>query len=215
MIQMIVGLVLCTVQAILLVPLLRHAARYRAVDGVSVSGEAAWTVAGLGWVAYGLTWPAPILVVSGLLAAAGSGTYVLLLRRHCSRFDASAAVAVGAVTAAGLVAGWVVGGVLGLAVALGLFGIVQFIPQAVVVVRGWGRPQEGVNAAAAGLRAVYTGAWALYAGAWALLGLARADWPLIAWGVSGAVVFAAQAFNAGARRPATSVPDSAVVETVS
>lgn len=197
---LLIGLVLCAVQAALIPPLLRHARTARTTTGISIPGEAAWCIGASGWITYGtLTSSVPVAMsgVFGLTAAAG-----LLVILHPVITPGQRTVAARAMCAVlALFAGCMIwlGPVTGLALGLAIFGTVQFLPHmyAVLVLRG--APAAGVSATAAALRALFTGAWAVYAVLDPLLGTAdHVDWPVLAWGVSGALVFSAQAVLAAA-----------------
>lgn len=193
--QTVFGLILCGIQAALLLPLLTHARRHRSALGVSLPGEAAWAAAGLGWMAYGLLAQTPVLILSGALATAGSAGLCLLLRRDDSvplrTWNISVLTGVGLLLALG--AATMLWGLAGLSVVLAVFGVVQFLPQAITIITRWNKPNPGVSVKAAALRGIYTLSWAGYAAGWAVFSTADADWPLITWGVSGAVVFTVQA----------------------
>jgi hypothetical protein len=193
------GIALVAVQAALLMPLVVHAVRVRSGVGMSLSGEAIWAVAGVGWLVYAMWAQAPAVIVSGALAAVGSGLLTVLLWRAKAR-ERRPALLLGAITLIGLASPAILYGEAGLSVALSVFGIVQFVPQflesALHLRNGTATP--GVSLTGAALRSLYTLGWAVYAGGWALWGLAgsRIDWPLVAWGLAGLIAFGAQALAA-------------------
>lgn len=200
------GFGLVAVQASILLPLIRHAARSRNGTGASMSGEAIWAVAGVGWLVYALAADAPAVIVSGTVAAFGSAAMVVLLWTTKSSRDRLGAVALAAATALGLGLPGLVYGAGGLVAALSVFGIVQFVPQFVESARhlSAGTPTPGTSVLAASMRALYAFGWSIYACGWALAGLitsgtsgsGRVDWPLAAWGLAGCVAFASQALAA-------------------
>lgn len=196
----LMGLALLGVQTVLLVPIIVRLVRTGTGAGMSLSAEAIWVAAGLGWLAYGALTGSPTLVVSGAIAALGSGVVGALVLRTASQTARRDAAVLGAVTGAGLLAGTLFGGVLGLSVGLSLFGIVQFVPQLVTSVHllRTGGDTSGVSVLGSVLRGVYTGGWALWAGAWFLWGfqVAEIGWPLVTWGLVGLLAFWIQAAGA-------------------
>lgn len=197
MVQQVFGAVMVIVQTALLIPLLLHAWRRKSIAGVSVTTEALWSAAGVGWLVYGLGTGSLVLVASGALAFLGSFILLALVRTDISRSDMRAIIAAGALMSASMVISWFLSGASGLGVVLAVFGAVQFLPQLKLTLGSWRESAPGVSPHAAGLRALYTGGWAAYAGGWALLGLTdRVDWPLVAWGLAGVVAFSLQAISA-------------------
>lgn len=187
------GVVLLIVQASILAPLIWKAWRDRDGSGVALSGESMWAVAGIGWIGYGIGVESTTLIISGTLAAAGSGvTWALLSGSKPSREKVQAAVIAVALSVI-FVGSWTVAGVVGLSAALAVFGVVQFGPQAFETARcAIARvPTPGVSIAASSMRSSYTAGWAFYAFAGSPV-----DWPLATWGAAGCVVFAAQALTA-------------------
>lgn len=195
----VLGIVLVAVQAVQVAPLVAHAIRTRSAAGVSVPGEAAWAVGGLGWALFGYWTGSPILVVSGCLAAVASGTLTALLWR-APEAARGAAAGLAALTAVALAIPSLAVGVAGLSVALSVFGVVQFLPQLRQSLTAWRSRAStpGVSVTGAVVRSVYTAGWALWGGAYMLWGLppSGVDWPIVAWGVAGAVTFAVQALAA-------------------
>lgn len=181
---------------------------------MALSSEAIWVVAGVGWALYGHGTGSPTLIASGSIAALGSGLLVALMWRYKTRTDQRAALALVAATVVGIFAPHLLGGVVGLSIALAVFGVVQFIPQIVdtaATIRA-GTPMHGVSVVGTAMRAGYTFGWAFYAGAWVLWGItaSQIDWPLVAWGLTGAFAFGLQALAAhrasGTRRTPTDTP---------
>lgn len=209
--HVIFGLVLCAVQGLMLAALISHARRAVSASGASSVGEAAWCAAGIGWMVYGLGTGSTVLVLSGALACAGSAGVLVLLGRWFTPRERAAGALAFMVVAAGLAVGWWVGGAGGIGTALAIFGVGQFAPQALVLRRYWGSPMPGVSTRASLLRTLNTASWAIYAGAWALLGLARYDWPLIAWGIAGTLVFSLTAWNSWRTSTPKNTPLSATV----
>lgn len=201
----ILGLVLLVVQAVQVLPIIVHAVRSRSADGVSVPGEAAWAVGGLGWALFGYWTSSLTLIASGFLAALSSGGLTVLLwnRPGAERTNAAR---LGLLTAVALAIPSVLVGVTGLSIALSVFGVVQFLPQLRQSVRAWSArlATPGVSVLGASVRSVYTAGWAVWGGAYGLWGLppSRIDWPIVAWGVAGAITFALQALVARRARAA-------------
>lgn len=193
--QILFGVCLTSIQALLLLPLLVHAYRTREHHGVSLSGEAAWTAGGLGWLSYGVLTDSPILVASGALAFLGSFLFLALTRRSASRMQQRSCTQIAVGISLALATSYLLCGTPGFSVALAVFGVLQFVPQAMVSQRlhRAGLPGVGVSARAAVLRAVYCGSWAAYAALWAIFGVADYDLPLIAWGIAGGLTFSLQA----------------------
>jgi len=136
----------------------------------------------------------PVLILSGTLALLGCATLLWLLRAAVTTRQCRTGIITAGSVGAALVFAWCWGGVNGLATCLAVIGVVQFLPHLAAIVMLRGRPATGVSPTAAGLRSAYTGAWAVYACGWALAGVvAGVDWPLVTWGVSGALVFGLQA----------------------
>lgn len=192
-IRALFGVSLVVTQVALLVPLITRIRRARSSAGVSVQGEAIWVVAGAGWAAYGVATSSTILTVSGVAALIGSTAVLVYIRSALPHSRVWIAMLL---TASALVAGGVLGGNLGLAIALSVVGCVQFLPQLAVSFRSLVRPHPaaGVSVIASSLRALYTLGWAFYAGATFLWGSAATstDWPLAVWGVAGAVAYTLQ-----------------------
>lgn len=203
MIRAGLGFALLAVQAGLLLPLVVHAIRSRSADGVNLGGEAIWAVAGLGWTLYAIWTHDPVVIASGLLAAAGSAILTSLLWPYTTPGQRRQAVWLSILTVFGLGAS-TLAGTVGLSVGLSVFGVVQFVPQTITSVRALlsGRPVSGVSRTGAALRTVYTGGWAAYAGAWFWWGITAREisWPLVAWGLMGVLAFGTQALSA-ARTP--------------
>lgn len=162
---------------------------------MSIVGEASWAAAGIGWIAYGILFHTPVLILSGALATIGSSGICFLLRKAPSaRTWTLSALAASSLIIA-LIIGFLTWGANGVSTVLAVFGVVQFLPQAVNTIRRWNLRNPGVSQSAATLRGLYTLSWAGYAAGWAIFSIGRADWPLIAWGVTGAIVFFAQALS--------------------
>lgn len=208
----LLGLVLLGVQTALILPLIVRMLRSRDGTGISLSSETMWSVAGLGWLAYGYGTGSSTLIASGAIASAGSTAMAVLLWPGKGRIEHTSGLRVAAVAAAAIVGGTLAAGVAGLSLALSVLGAVQFIPQIVETLRTWRAraPTPGVSPVASSMRAAYTGGWAVWAGAWTLWGIGfdQIDWPLVAWGLAGAVAFGSQALVsvATARRHGDPVP---------
>lgn len=194
--RVVFALVLVGVQALLVVPILVRLSRAHSARGISLVGELIWVVAGIGWAVYGEATGSLALVVSGSLAAATSGiisaiSWRLLPTQH------RMALLLSVVTAAAFIVGFAIAGEAGLTVTLSAFGVVQFLPQLrhSLQLANSAVPTEGVSVAGAVLRVVYSLGWAVYAGAWFLWGMSieQIEWPLLAWGLAGAIAFAVQA----------------------
>lgn len=198
------GVALLVVQIVLAWPVIARIHRGRSGLGISLTGEAIWVVAGVGWVVYGAVSGSVALIASGSIAAVTSCLTVGALWSLVPEQRKSALI-VSAGTLLGFVAGVLLAGWAGLSVALSVFGVVQFIPQLRQSVLAFHRRAvtSGVSVAGASLRAVYAAGWAVYGGAWWLWGVG-VDWPLALWGAAGAVTFALQAVVAARsrRRPA-------------
>lgn len=196
----VLGVSLLIVQTVLVVPLVLKVIRARSADGMSLASEAIWVVAGIGWALYGHGTGSVTLIASGTIAAVGSGALTALMWRYKTSTEKRAAVVLVVITATGLFTPHVVAGVGGLSLALAAFGVVQFVPQIVDTLRGLRGTGQGLGVSVLGtsLRALYTFGWAFYAGAWVLWGIpvSQIDWPLVAWGLAGAVAFGLQAATA-------------------
>lgn len=197
------GVVLLVVQIVLAVPLIVRVFRARSGLGISLTGEAIWMVAGVGWAIYGAVSGSAALIASGSIAAVTSSLMVVALWSLVPG-QRRLALIVSAMTLLGFVAGVLLAGWPGLSVALSVFGVVQFIPQLRQSARALRQRTvtRGVSVVGASLRAAYAAGWAVYGGAWWLWGLTvdHIDWPLAVWGLAGAVTFALQALVA-ARSP--------------
>lgn len=193
------GICLLVAQLGMLLPLIGHAIRSRSAQGVALAGEAIWSVAGIGWMVHAAAAGDMAVVVSGALAAAGSGCLTVLLWPHATRTQQRTATILAFTTALALTAAASVGST-GLAVGLSVFGVVQFWPQILTSLHALVRrkPCAGVTPVGAGLRAVYAAGWALYAGAWFWWGMSVSEigWPLVTWGLMGMVAFGTQALAA-------------------
>lgn len=195
----VLGIVLLCVQAIIVIPLVIELRRTRSAEGISITSEVAWIVAGMGWSLYGLMSGSSTLVASGFLATLGSTIVYGLVRRDVGLDVRSCSGVFGLVFLAVMGLSAVLFGVVGLGVFLSVFGLVQFLPQLWTSVISIGRRDAvGVPLAGTWLRSLYTLSWAVYAGAWGLWGLtvADVDWPLAVWGLCGFVAFGLQ-FVAG------------------
>lgn len=188
------GFAMVAIQLALVWPLMSRLRRSRSREGISLSSEAMWVVAGAGWALYGYLDESLPLLASGILAAAASFV-VLSLAGAFARDTRTRVVAVGAGTLGLLAIGYAGWGEVGLGGGLAALGLVQFLPQMVVSVRSLAsrRPTPGVSPVAAALRASYAFGWAVYAGAW---WWADVNWPLAIWGVTGGVAYALQAIAA-------------------
>lgn len=207
----ITGIALLIVQALIILPLIIELRRTRSAEGISITSEMAWVIAGVGWSIYGVLTGSTILVISGALATTGSLAVLLLTGRDVSAAVWRKVAVLGAVFAAVMALSTVFFGAVGLAVFLSIFGLVQFVPQIATSLRALRtRTGFGVPLVGTGLRAVYTATWAIYAGAWWLWGISFADidWPLAVWGATGFVAFGLQCV-AGLRAEKSPAPDMA------
>lgn len=187
-------------------------AKANTANGISVFGEAIWTVAGLGWTAWGLGTGSPLVALSGFLSFLGGGSMVTFAWK---RIDPQHQVRVGTATAcwaAALVAVTVLTGTPGLGAALAVFGAVQFGPHLVTAAKiARGTPADALSVPGTALRAVYTGTWAWYSLGWVAWGATGGpiSWPVLVWGIAGFVAFTTQAVVATARRSSTPLPNMA------
>lgn len=192
------GIALLVIQVVLALPLMRTVVRARSVTGFAVLSEAVWAVTGLGWAAYGGLTGSTVLFVSGSIAALTSGTLVTLAYRWGSRLAALELAGTGAVAMLVCVAFWW-GGPVALGGVLAAVGIVQFLPQVRVSLTALrqGIQTPGVSVIASGLRSVYALGWATFGALRPVENLVGGlDWPLVVWGVSGAVAYAIQGLAA-------------------
>lgn len=207
----ITGIALLVVQALIILPLIIELRRTRSAEGISITSEMAWVIAGVGWSIYGALTGSTILIISGALATTGSLTVLLLTGRDVTTAVWRKVAVLGAIFAAAMALSTVLFGAVGLAVFLSIFGLVQFVPQIATSLRALRtRTGFGVPLVGTGLRAVYTATWAIYAGAWWLWGISFADidWPLAVWGATGFVAFGLQCV-AGLRAEKSPAPDMA------
>lgn len=207
----ITGIALLVVQALIILPLVIELRRTRSAEGISITSEMAWVIAGVGWSVYGGLTGSTILIISGALATAGSLAVLLLIGRDVTTAVWRKVLILGAIFAAAMALSTVFFGAVGLAVFLSIFGLVQFVPQIATSLRALRtRTGHGVPLVGTGLRAVYTATWAIYAGAWWLWGISFADidWPLAVWGATGFVAFGLQCV-AGLRAEKSPAPDMA------
>lgn len=191
----ITGIALLVVQALIILPLIIELRRTRSAEGISITSEMAWVIAGVGWSIYGVLTGSTILIISGALATTGSLVVLGLVARDVSTAVWRKVAVLGAIFAAVMALSTVFFGAVGLAVFLSIFGLVQFVPQIATSLRSLRtRTGHGVPLIGTGLRAVYTATWAIYAGAWWLWGISFADidWPLAVWGATGFVAFGLQ-----------------------
>lgn len=191
----ITGIALLVVQALIILPLIIELRRTRSAEGISITSEMAWVIAGVGWSIYGALTDSTILIISGALATAGSLSVLLLTGRDVTTDVWRKVTVLGAIFAAVMALSTVLFSAVGLAVFLSIFGLVQFVPQIATSLRSLRtRTGFGVPLVGTGLRAVYTATWAVYAGAWWLWGISFADidWPLAVWGATGFVAFGLQ-----------------------
>jgi uncharacterized protein with PQ loop repeat len=189
------GIALLVIQALIILPLIIELRRTRSAEGISITSEVAWVIAGVGWSIYGALTGSTILVISGALATAGSLAVLLLTGRDVTTDVWRKVAVLGAIFAVAMALSTVFFGAVGLAIFLSIFGLVQFVPQIVTSLRALRtRTGFGVPLIGTGLRAVYTATWAVYAGAWWLWGISFADidWPLAVWGATGFVAFGLQ-----------------------
>lgn len=191
----ITGVALLIVQAVIILPLVIELRRTRSAEGISITSEAAWVIAGVGWSVYGALTSSIILIFSGALATAGSLSVLILTGKDVGAVVWRKVSALGAVFAAVMALSAAAFGDVGLAAFLSIFGLVQFVPQIATSLRALRtKSGHGVPLAGTGLRALYAATWAVYAGAWWLWGISFADidWPLAAWGAAGFVAFSLQ-----------------------
>ena len=191
----ITGIALLVVQALIILPLIIELRRTRSAEGISITSEVAWVIAGVGWSIYGVLTGSTILVISGALATTGSLAVLLLTGRDVTTAVWRKVLILGAIFAAAMALSTVFFGAVGLAAFLSIFGLVQFVPQIATSLRALRtRTGHGVPVVGTGLRAAYTATWAIYAGAWWLWGISFADidWPLAVWGATGFVAFGLQ-----------------------
>lgn len=192
----LLGVALLGTQTLLLIPIIWHSFRARTANGMSLMGEMIWASAGIGWFVYALMIDSLTIIASGLIAFLGCGILTIIIWSRTSKKKQQHAVLVTSIaTITGTLMG-VFAGVEGLALALSIFGVVQFIPHlwtTTRVLRGK-ETSEGVSTVGASLRAVYTGGWALYAAGWVVWGTGSEDtqWPLFVWGVAGVIAFLSQ-----------------------
>lgn len=197
----LLGMVLLIIQTGLLVPLCIELLRSRSSKGISLLGETIWVSAGIGWMLYGVSTANKVIIASGCIAAVGSAMVTALILRDTSRSSRLTAFMVAGVALVAFLASRAVWGSVGLAVTLSAFGVIQFIPQIVTSVRSLvNQDGHGVPLVGSLLRSVYTLSWAVYAGAWFLWGMVgeSIDFPLVVWGLAGAVAFGLQ-FCSGLR----------------
>lgn len=197
------GLVLIVVQVTLAIPIIMALLGSKERRGISLSGEFIWAAAGIGWALYGGMTGSVTLVVSGSVAAVTSGTISMLVW-PVAPSQRKRALVLGGGTAAVLGASTLLGADHGLSASLAAVGVLQFGPQ---FAESWHALASkalvaGVSVLGACLRSLYTFSWALYGGAWFLWGpgMSRIDWPLVGWGLAGAVTFALQALGAARSR---------------
>lgn len=191
----ITGIALLVVQALILLPLVIELRRTRSAEGISITSEVAWVIAGVGWSVYGGLTDSAILVISGALATAVSLMVLLLVGHDVDTVVRGKVTVLGAVFAAAMALSVVLYGAVGLAVFLSIFGLVQFVPQIITSLCAlYTKTGHGVPVVGTALRAVYTAMWAVYAGAWWLWGISfvEIDWPLAVWGATGCVAFSLQ-----------------------
>ena len=201
------GLSLIAVQLLLAGPIILKLLRSRERKGFSLAGEIIWVAAGAGWALYGLLFDSTVLIISGSIAALTSGAISILIWNYSPK-KMAIICGLGTVAVLGLGTFW--GGKEGLSMSLAFVGAVQFLPQLVKSLRMLknGERAGGVSVLGSGMRSLYTLSWAVYGGAWFLWGaeMTRIDWPLVGWGLAGAVAFFAQACSGiGSRsRPCSS-----------
>lgn len=189
------GVLMLIFQAGLIVPLAVELYRSKNGKGVSLLGETLWVVAGLGWIAYGALSGSLVLVASGALAFLGSAIVIFFTRASKTPSEMNLALAISALVGVLFLVSTLLWGVTGISVALSVFGVVQFLPQAITSGRGIrDGGVSGVPLIGSLSRSAYTLSWAVYAGAWFLWGIAfsEIDYPLLTWGVAGFIVFGIQ-----------------------
>ena len=189
------GILLLLFQAALILPLTIELLRTRSGKGVSLLGEMLWVIAGIGWIAYGVLSNSVVLMISGSLAFLGSFIVSLLVWNNKTTKDKKISVLSAFIVAVVFALSIVFGGLVGISLALSVFGIVQFIPQAITSwksLRNGGA--EGVPLLGSISRSLSTLTWAFYAGAWFIWGIAigKIDFPLLTWGLAGCIVFGMQ-----------------------
>lgn len=202
----IFGLVLLLVQASINIPVVYRLLKSKSGKGISLAGEVVWIAGGVGWVIYGAATNSTTLIISGTLAVIGCLLTSTLIVKY-SKPALRNALIMGAVTLLCIVGGYLVAGVVGLSLAMAVFGVLQFFPQffeTISLIRSRG-DVSGVSVLGSTFRAIYTGGWAVYAGAWLLWGISggNIDYPLMVWGIAGVIVFGLQATHAALMRNQT------------
>jgi len=188
------GLVLLVLQFVNAIPLLSriHATRREPNSGVSILTEAVWGGASTGWLLYSIIVGNAMLAISSIL---GMSVSLLLVLMFVTRDFKKILVPLGAylVTVTSLfVVQWMFG-VIWLGVALAVFGVVQFAPQLILSVKLLisGTYAHTASSMSALIRFIYCLGWAVYATLPHFYD-SLVDYPLLVWGVFGAVTYGAQ-----------------------
>lgn len=189
------GILLLLFQAVLILPLAIELLRTRSGKGVSLLGEMLWVIAGIGWITYGVLSNSVVLMISGSLAFLGSLIVSVLIWNKKPLREKKVSVISAFLTGIVFALSIVFGGLIGISLSLSIFGVVQFIPQAITSwnsLRNGGA--EGVPLLGSISRSLYTLTWAFYAGAWFVWGISveKIDFPLLTWGLAGCIVFGMQ-----------------------
>lgn len=197
------GVLVLLIQISINIPVIVRLLRVKSGKGISLAGEVVWISGGVGWVIYGVATNSVTLMISGSLAVIGCAATSSLIFKY-SRPPVTFALIMGVITMASILVGYLFFGVVGLSIAMAVFGVLQFFPQLFETIGLMVRREDvsGVSIPGSAFRATYTGCWALYAGAWFLWGIksSEIDYPLLAWGLAGVVVFGLQAIHASAVR---------------
>lgn len=195
----IFGLVILLIQVGINIPVIAKLLKSKSGEGISLTGETIWIAGGIGWIIYGFSTNSTTLVISGSLAVVGCSLTSFLIHKY-SHPSLKNPLGLGTITLVSIVGSFLLFGIAGLSFAMAVFGVLQFFPQlfeTISKIRNKGSA-GGVSVSGSLFRAVYTGLWAIYAGAWFLWGMtyAEIDYPLLAWGVAGVVVFGLQSSHA-------------------
>jgi len=195
----IFGIILLLVQCAINLPLIVRIVRTKATGGISLTGETIWIAGGVGWLIYGIVTNSVTLMISGSLAALGCLIVASLFIKYGSKPRIGRALFWSLITFSSILVSWHFFDVAGLSVALSVFGVIQFLPQFTLSIRGIATKidADGVSPVSSFLRSLYTLGWAVYAGLWFIWGITidEIDWPLFVWGIAGFVTFGLQWFH--------------------
>lgn len=193
------AVLLLIIQTISAIILAKGVIKAKSGNGISLMNELVGVSGAILWVIYGIAKGSEAVAISGAIGAITYGLVAAFTWKYKKNSERGKGFLLSMMILGGMSL-TLVYGIHAMSIALSIFCILQFLPQGIETYKNikYRESVEGVSVLGCSFRVAFFVSWLFYSGAWFMWGfpVSDIDWPVVAWGISGTIIFGSQLINA-------------------